>query len=68
MREKLHISVNIVLDPKCLDTTSDISRFTPFTDINNMRSAAMNIIGGVLLTKTFCPWHLLCNHSGPLIQ
>jgi len=31
------MSVNIVLDPKYLDSTDDVSKFRPFADINNMR-------------------------------
>ena len=33
------MSVSIALDPKFLDSTSDISRFTPFANISDMRSA-----------------------------
>ena len=36
------MSVNIVLDPKCLSDSADISRMTPFADINDMRSVALN--------------------------
>ena len=32
------MSVSIALDPKFLDNTVDISRFTPFADISDMRS------------------------------
>ena len=34
------MSVSIALDPKFLDSTCDISRFTPFANINDMRSVS----------------------------
>jgi len=37
VKEKLKLSVNVILDPKATDNSDDISNYTPFHSIDEMR-------------------------------
>ena len=37
MREKLKLSVDVILDPKAMSNSKDVNKYTPFYGIDEMR-------------------------------
>ncbi|XP_065886408.1 structural maintenance of chromosomes protein 5-like isoform X2 [Dysidea avara] len=67
VREKLKLSVNVILDPKAISNSEDVSKYTPFYDINEMRQYGfdqwmINLIDAPAPTlRVLCKYHYLHN-------